>query len=282
MCRRTWATPTIPTDDVFFPCDPVGAHGSVERCERRWATGGSPGRSRFRTRTPSIGRSRCPSPTPAISSVQFRGVAIDDIVRCRPVKGSTSFEADADPFDGWAAPIPDPEGSADNPNTWDLRTFGAAVHRRRGVGARFVRPAAGDHQASRSQHLRRLPVLCSGRHRRRCRHLLRPREPDPSDLLTRSSSVDRRVTTSSSSTSSRTVVRRQPGCRRAGSTSGSTKGFATYAEWLWSEREGFGTAQENFDSLGGDSRRTTRSGPWRSAILDPIGCSTSPSMDGAR
>ena len=25
------------------------------------------------------------------------------------------------------------------------------------------------------------------------------------------------------------------------------EGFATYAEWLWSEREGFGTAQENFD-----------------------------------
>ena len=27
------------------------------------------------------------------------------------------------------------------------------------------------------------------------------------------------------------------------------EGFATYAEWLWSEREGLGTAQENFDFL---------------------------------
>ena len=27
------------------------------------------------------------------------------------------------------------------------------------------------------------------------------------------------------------------------------EGFATYAEWLWSEREGLGTVQENFDSL---------------------------------
>ena len=27
------------------------------------------------------------------------------------------------------------------------------------------------------------------------------------------------------------------------------EGFATYAEWLWSEREGLGTAQEIFDSL---------------------------------
>ena len=25
------------------------------------------------------------------------------------------------------------------------------------------------------------------------------------------------------------------------------EGFATYAEWLWSEREGLGTAQEIFD-----------------------------------
>jgi aminopeptidase N len=27
------------------------------------------------------------------------------------------------------------------------------------------------------------------------------------------------------------------------------EGFATYAEWLWSEREGFGTTQEIFDSF---------------------------------
>ena len=29
------------------------------------------------------------------------------------------------------------------------------------------------------------------------------------------------------------------------------EGFATYAEWLWSEHEGLGTAQEIFDSLAG-------------------------------
>ena len=27
------------------------------------------------------------------------------------------------------------------------------------------------------------------------------------------------------------------------------EGFATYAEWLWGEQEGFGTAQEVFDIL---------------------------------
>ena len=45
------------------------------------------------------------------------------------------------------------------------------------------------------------------------------------------------------------------------------EGFATYAEWLWSEREGFGTAQENFDFARTGSPTTTRSGQL--AIGDP-------------
>jgi aminopeptidase N len=35
---------------------------------------------------------------------------------------------------------------------------------------------------------------------------------------------------------------------RAGRTSGSTRGFATYAEWLWEEHEGRGTPQEIFQA----------------------------------
>ena len=38
------------------------------------------------------------------------------------------------------------------------------------------------------------------------------------------------------------------------------EGFATYAEWLWSEREGLGTAQEIFDACTTGSPPTTRSG----------------------
>ena len=38
------------------------------------------------------------------------------------------------------------------------------------------------------------------------------------------------------------------------------EGFATYAEWLWSEHEGLGTAQEIFEFTTRPSRPTTRSG----------------------
>ena len=59
------------------------------------------------------------------------------------------------------------------------------------------------------------------------------------------------------------------------------EGFATYAEWLWSEREGLGTAQEIFDSLAG----LPADDPFwalRSAIRGRTCCSTAPSTTAAR
>ena len=47
------------------------------------------------------------------------------------------------------------------------------------------------------------------------------------------------------------------------------KGFATYAEWLWSEREGFETAQEIFDFCTRLIRSTRATGTCRSAIPGP-------------
>jgi aminopeptidase N len=45
------------------------------------------------------------------------------------------------------------------------------------------------------------------------------------------------------------------------------EGFATYAEWLWSEHEGFGTAQENFD---GNYNSIDEGDPfWDVTIGDP-------------
>jgi hypothetical protein len=55
-------------------------------------------------------------------ATQGLGVFVDDIVTPTGV-GSTSFEEDADPMDGWAQTGP-PEGSAPNSNTW-LRTTAA-------------------------------------------------------------------------------------------------------------------------------------------------------------
>ena len=40
------------------------------------------------------------------------------------------------------------------------------------------------------------------------------------------------------------------------------EGFATYAEWLWGEREGLGTTQEVFDFFYDDIPGGTRSGTW--------------------
>jgi aminopeptidase N len=40
------------------------------------------------------------------------------------------------------------------------------------------------------------------------------------------------------------------------------EGLATYAEWMWSEEEGLGTAQEQFEPSTTGSRPTTRSGAW--------------------
>ena len=52
--------------------------------------------------------------------VQFPGVAIDDIV-VSTGEGSTSFENDGDPLDGWTTPGA-PEGSPGNDNDWRVGT----------------------------------------------------------------------------------------------------------------------------------------------------------------
>ena len=46
------------------------------------------------------------------------------------------------------------------------------------------------------------------------------------------------------------------------------EGFATYAEWLWGEEEGFGTAQETFDFLY-DAVFPAESPFWELTIGDP-------------
>ncbi|MFG1607554.1 M1 family metallopeptidase [Actinoplanes sp. NPDC049265] len=44
------------------------------------------------------------------------------------------------------------------------------------------------------------------------------------------------------------------------------EGFASYAEWLWSEHEGLGTAQENFDQA---YARPATSSLWKLKVADP-------------
>ena len=53
------------------------------------------------------------------------------------------------------------------------------------------------------------------------------------------------------------------------------EGFATYAEWLWSEHEGFDTPAEIFDFLMTEVPADDDCGAWRSATPDLTTCSTS-------
>ena len=60
------------------------------------------------------------------------------------------------------------------------------------------------------------------------------------------------------------------------------EGFATYAEWLWSEHEGYGTAQEIFDDFAGIPADDEFWEPARSATQGRTSCSTSRSTPAAR
>ena len=170
-----------------------------------------------------------------------------------------------------------PAGSPGNPNDWIAGTAADAPPTVGRAGRGVARPPAGDHRVPR-RRLRPLPVLGRRRHRGRRstgsasrwrtrpgrstrRLLLRPLRPGRRRRRARARPP---------------VVRRRPRRRAAGSTSGSTRGSPRYAEWLWSEREGRGTAQEIFDRLRRSSRPTTRSGRWRSATRARTACSTAP------
>jgi aminopeptidase N len=47
------------------------------------------------------------------------------------------------------------------------------------------------------------------------------------------------------------------------------EGFATYAEWLWSEHQGLGTAQENFDFFFNDFFGDPADPFWHVNVADP-------------
>ena len=132
--------------------------------------------------------------------VQGRGVILDEVV-VSTGDGSTGFEADGNPLDGWTTPAaPDP--NQPNPNTWTTSGFVPHVAGTGGGRVAVVRPAAGDHRLGGGP-IRSVPVerVGSGSSRR---------GPSGShwrtrrDRSTRRSSSAKRATTSSSSTSSPT------------------------------------------------------------------------------
>ena len=101
--------PENPDDDVFS-CDPVGSTG-----EWNAISGQSDGWETWSVALPA-GSIEVSIAYVSDCCVQGRGVGIDDIV-VSTGEGSTSFEEDGNTLDGWTTPEA-PEGSQPNPNTW--------------------------------------------------------------------------------------------------------------------------------------------------------------------
>ena len=101
--------PDNPDDDIYS-CDPIGSSG-----EWNAISGKSDGWESWKVQLPP-GSIEVSIAYVSDCCVQGRGVGIDDIV-VSTGEGSTSFEDDGDTLDGWTTPEA-PEGSQPNPNTW--------------------------------------------------------------------------------------------------------------------------------------------------------------------
>ena len=176
--------------------------------------------------------------------VQLAGVFVDDIVVSRGA-GSTSFEDDGNTFDGWEVPGP-PPGSPPNPNDWIVGTgadnpptFGEVAEgsfARQPEILRFLSSDFGPYPFSASGGI-----------------------VDDDDRLGFALETQTRPVYSKyffhSPESGDSVVVHELAHQWFGDSLAVARwrhiwlneGFATYAEWLWSGREGLGTPQQIFD-----------------------------------
>ncbi|AGZ41927.1 peptidase M1 membrane alanine aminopeptidase [Actinoplanes friuliensis DSM 7358] len=181
-------------------------------------------------------------------SVTLPGVFVDDVV-VSTGEGTTSFEDDGNTLDGWVPGGP-PAGSPANPSTWISGT------------AADLPPTAGDiatGSIAREPEIVGFLADTFGRYPFKASGGI----VDSTDAFgialenqTRPVYAQGFFTTPESGDS---VVVHELAHQWYGDSLAVARwqdiwlneGFATYAEWLWSEREGLGTAQENFDNLYG-------------------------------
>lgn len=178
--------------------------------------------------------------------VQLPGVFVDDVVVSTGA-GTTSFEADADPFDGWTVTGP-PTGSAANPNNWILGTVAAAPPTTgEVVNASFARQP--EIVRFLSDTFGRYPFTASGGIVDDSDAFGFALENQTRPIYARSFFFDQ--------VNGESVIVHELAHQWFGDSLAVARwqhiwlneGFATYAEWLWSEHEGLGTVQENFDGL---------------------------------
>ena len=174
------------------------------------------------------------------------GVVIDDIV-VSTGEGSTSFEDDGDIMDGWAA-LGAPEGSPGNVNDWIAG------------GTEILAPSEGEIAlGSLARQDEVIPFLENifGRYPFRAAGGVVPDAPDLGFALeTQTRPIYSRYFFGDSISGDSVVVHEiahqwvgDKLALAAWQHIWLNEGFASYAEWLWSEAEGLGTADEIFQSL---------------------------------
>jgi hypothetical protein len=180
--------------------------------------------------------------------IQFSGVYVDDIV-VSSGPGSTSFEADGDTLDGWTVPGA-PEGSPPNPNDWIAGTIEDTPPTLGEVAEKSL-ARQPEIIAFLSGVFGRYPFSAAGGIVDDADGLGFALENQTRPIY---SKVFFRDPVSGDAVVVHELAHQWYGdslALAAWQHIWLNEGFATYAEWLWSEREGLGTPQEIFDFFAG-------------------------------
>lgn len=196
-------------------------------------------------------------------SVQATGVYVDDVVVSAGA-GSTSFEDDGDTLDGWTVPGA-PEGSAANANDWIAGTVADAPPP---IGEQVEASLARQPEIIEflSDVFGPYPFSAAG-----------GIVDDYAELGFALENQTRPIYSPGffgTAESGDSVVVHELAHQWYGDSLAVqawqhiwlNEGFATYAEWLWSEREGLGTTQEIFDDF---ATIPAEDAFWALAIGDP-------------
>jgi hypothetical protein len=181
--------------------------------------------------------------------VQRLGVFVDDVL-VSTGEGSTSFEDDGDPLDDWTVPGA-PPGSADNPNDWIVATA-ADAPTAVGEVAENSLARQGEIIDFLEGYFGRYPFSAAGGVVDDLDQLGFALETQTRPIYAKVFFYD--------PVSGDSVVVHELAHQWVGDYLALeewqhiwlNEGFATYAEWLWSEHEGLGTTQEIFDALAAD------------------------------
>jgi hypothetical protein len=176
--------------------------------------------------------------------IQAHGVFVDDVV-VSTGEGTTSFEADGDELDGWTVPGA-PEGSPGNENDW---IAGTAAETPANFGV-----VASDSMARQGEMLRFLADLFGAYPFSALGAVV-----DEAEIFYALEVQTRPIYSKyffDSPVLGDAVFVHEIAHQWFGDSVAVrqwrhiwlNEGFATYAEWLWSEHEGLGTAQEIFDA----------------------------------